>query len=623
MGKPVINVADVELLPRPAAFAATGPAAERFDARMGMIGPKVGAQKLGYNITEVPPGRRAFPFHNHRVNEEMFFILEGSGEVRIGSEAHPIRVGDVIACPPGGKETAHQIVNTGSAPLRYLAVSTKLSPDIAEYPDSGKFGVLAEFGMSADGKPETFRFVGRRGNEVGYWEGRMSRMKYTNMLAIMMMAVVFSPWAHAQNAPAADTGPPLKTTFVRLTNNANALIVEPVTPIAGKSRIALVVTHPDRNNNFSYFTGQELAKYGYRALMINYYGPEQTWDEFIAPVAAAIRTLRALPGVEKVVLVGHSSGGTEMTAYQDVAENGVKACQDPERVYKCNPKDADNLPKFDGVLLPDSYGGAIDRTMALNPAIDLRHPRQPDPKLDMFNIANGYNPATKRANYSAEFRKRYFAAQAARANRIIDEAQARLKKIENDEGDYKDDEPLVVPGADLIVSGARLDLVDTGLLSKTHAAHTLLKADGSTPVQIIPLIPAQTARATPEQQERLAGTTMNTTVRHYLAVEALRLTPDFALTADNITGVRWRSTPSSLPGNLEGIRAPTLVMAASCSEEMVTSEIAYDHSAAKDKEFVGVEGATHLFRPCKPEYGDTFKRAFDYMDGWLSKPGRF
>lgn len=171
MNKPIINIADVELLARPAAFAATGSAAERFDARMGMVGPRIGAQKLGYNITEVPPGKRAFPFHNHRVNEEMFFVLEGSGEARIGGQTYPIRSGDIIACPPGGAESAHQIINSGSVPLRYLAVSTKLSPEIAEYPDSGKFGVLAEFPAGTDGQPQTFRFVGRAGNQVGYWEG--------------------------------------------------------------------------------------------------------------------------------------------------------------------------------------------------------------------------------------------------------------------------------------------------------------------------------------------------------------------------------------------------------------------------------------------------------------------
>jgi len=171
MNKPIINIAEVELQPRPAAFAATGPAAERFDARMGIIGPRIGAQKLGYNITEVPPGKRAFPFHNHRVNEEMFFILEGGGEVRIGEQTYSIRAGDIIACPSGGEETAHQIINNGSVPLRYLAVSTKLSPEIAEYPDSGKFGVLAEFPLGANGQPQGFRFVGRAGNEVSYWDG--------------------------------------------------------------------------------------------------------------------------------------------------------------------------------------------------------------------------------------------------------------------------------------------------------------------------------------------------------------------------------------------------------------------------------------------------------------------
>lgn len=167
----IINIADIELMPRPDAWAAKGPAAERFDARMGFIGPRLGAQKLGYSLIAVPPGKRAFPFHNHQVNEEMFFVLEGAGEIRIGNERLPIRAGDVIACPPGGKETAHQIINTGSTELKYLGISTKLSPEIAEYPDSGKFGVLAEQAPAADGKPRSFRFVGRETLNVDYWEG--------------------------------------------------------------------------------------------------------------------------------------------------------------------------------------------------------------------------------------------------------------------------------------------------------------------------------------------------------------------------------------------------------------------------------------------------------------------
>src|SRR5689334_19011631 len=99
MRKNIINIAEVELTPRPAQHAPSGAAAERFEARIGMVGVKLGAKKLGYNITAVPPGKRAFPFHSHRVQEEMFFVIDGTGEVRIGSETFPIRAGDIIACP--------------------------------------------------------------------------------------------------------------------------------------------------------------------------------------------------------------------------------------------------------------------------------------------------------------------------------------------------------------------------------------------------------------------------------------------------------------------------------------------------------------------------------------------
>lgn len=171
MTKPIINIADVALDPWPAGSSLPGAAAERYEARMGLIGPRVGAQKLGYNITAVPPGKSAFPFHNHHANEEMFFVLQGAGEVRIGENTYPIRVGDIIACPPGGKERAHKIVNSGTEELRYLAVSTKLSPEVVDYPDSGKFGVLAELAPAGDGKPQRFVFVGRESESLNYWDG--------------------------------------------------------------------------------------------------------------------------------------------------------------------------------------------------------------------------------------------------------------------------------------------------------------------------------------------------------------------------------------------------------------------------------------------------------------------
>lgn len=412
--------------------------------------------------------------------------------------------------------------------------------------------------------------------------------------------------------------PSLKTTFVRVGQGSNAILVEPITP-NDRSHIAVLITHPERANNFNYFLGLDLPKYGYRAMMLNYYGREQTYYEFLQPLAAAIKTLRAIPGVDRVVLVGHSSGGAELSSYEDVAENGPSACQGADRIYKCDGKGLDDLPKADGLMLIDANTGAPDKTMALNPAVNEHHPREVDAALDMYNPKNGYDPAIHSATYSQEFLNKFFAAQGAKANRVIDEALDRLGKIEKGEGEYKDDEPFVVAGAGINNSGARLELADMRFMQRTHAPHPLLMPDGTKVVKIIER--TMPPEATP-YRDLLAQTTQDVTVRHYLSFQGLRVTPEYRMTADDLLGVKWRSTPNSVQGNLEGIKVPTLIMVATCNSEVTLLEISYDHSAAKDKEIVGVQGADHSFQPCKAQYGDTHKLAFDYMDSWMSKPGR-
>lgn len=72
----------------------------------------------------------------------MFLILEGEGELRFGDQRYSIRKHDVIACPPGGPEVAHQIINTGTTTMRYLALSTMADVETCEYPDSRKILVV-------------------------------------------------------------------------------------------------------------------------------------------------------------------------------------------------------------------------------------------------------------------------------------------------------------------------------------------------------------------------------------------------------------------------------------------------------------------------------------------------
>jgi uncharacterized cupin superfamily protein len=139
-----------------------------FESRDTSFGGQLGLKDLGISYGEVPPGKSGCPFHNHHVEDELFIILEGHGTYRHGSERHLIGPGDVLGAPAGGRETAHQIINTGTVPLKYLSISSMAATEICEYPDSGK--CLAETRIATGGRTE-YRTIGRAGEAIDYWEG--------------------------------------------------------------------------------------------------------------------------------------------------------------------------------------------------------------------------------------------------------------------------------------------------------------------------------------------------------------------------------------------------------------------------------------------------------------------
>jgi len=132
---------------------------DAFECNAVRIGPLVGARDLGYSYDIVPPGKRSCPFHSHLAEEEMFFIVKGTGLLRYGNETRKVRAGDVICCPTGGPETAHQIVNDSDAELTYLSISTMAPAEMCEYPDSKKIG---SFGQGV-------RHMTRANDGVDYW----------------------------------------------------------------------------------------------------------------------------------------------------------------------------------------------------------------------------------------------------------------------------------------------------------------------------------------------------------------------------------------------------------------------------------------------------------------------
>ncbi len=157
--KQILNLSDVQTQP-----VGNG---GKFAAEVASLGALIGARKLGVGLAIVPPGKRAWPRHAHHVNEEMMFILEGTGTYHCGSLSALVRAGDLIAAPPGDGSTAHQIENTSDAPLRYLTFSTKLEPEVVEYPDSGKFGVAS---LAGQDRP-VIRFMGRVDMTLDYFDG--------------------------------------------------------------------------------------------------------------------------------------------------------------------------------------------------------------------------------------------------------------------------------------------------------------------------------------------------------------------------------------------------------------------------------------------------------------------
>jgi hypothetical protein len=357
--------------------------------------------------------------------------------------------------------------------------------------------------------------------------------------------------------------------------------------------------------------------------MVNVQDGRGAADQYAPAYSAAVKYLRGLSGVSRVVIISHSGGAHEMAFYQNVAENGPKACSGPEKIYPCRPALTDGLEKADGLILLDPTLGALHQMSSADPAVDSAAARRRIPELDMFDRRNGYDPDTRSASYSSEFSRRFYAAQAARSATLVEQARTRLAAIEKGEGDFKDDEPFVVPGMGINAVGARLYQPDARIVSRTREPHPLLRSDGSTVTDIVHTVrPPSGAR--PDQALGTLGVmTQNVTVRQFLAMSAIRIQKDFAFTEDDIVGVDWISAISSTPANVEGITVPTLVMSMTCHYLMVPGEIVFNHAAARDKQFVLVEGATHGFTACRPEYGDTTARTFDYVDAWLTQPGRF
>ena len=73
------------------------------------------------NYTILPPDT-SIGLHTHGDDEEMYLLLEGSGEMEVNGERLPVTAGDVVVNPPFG---THALYNTSDADIRILVLEVR------------------------------------------------------------------------------------------------------------------------------------------------------------------------------------------------------------------------------------------------------------------------------------------------------------------------------------------------------------------------------------------------------------------------------------------------------------------------------------------------------------------
>jgi uncharacterized cupin superfamily protein len=138
-----------------------------FRASRARLGRQAGCEHLGASLFELEPGSAAFPLHYHLGNEELLIVVAGEPVLRTIDGERELAEGEVVAFRLG-EAGAHQVVNSGEAPVRILIVSEMNAPDIVVRPESQK---ISAFGRPPGAPGEGFHDVYHRRDAVDLWDG--------------------------------------------------------------------------------------------------------------------------------------------------------------------------------------------------------------------------------------------------------------------------------------------------------------------------------------------------------------------------------------------------------------------------------------------------------------------
>ena len=86
-----------------------------------LVGPEnSGSSLMDFRISRYAPNAYVEE-HVHKVQEQVYYVLEGEGVLTLGEEKHLMRLHDYVYVPPGVR---HSFTNTGLSGLVFLVVTT-------------------------------------------------------------------------------------------------------------------------------------------------------------------------------------------------------------------------------------------------------------------------------------------------------------------------------------------------------------------------------------------------------------------------------------------------------------------------------------------------------------------
>ncbi len=191
-----------------------------------------------------------------------------------------------------------------------------------------------------------------------------------------------------------------------------------------RPKTAFIATH--YNVDFSeHYLAEFLARRGYGFLGWNtrYRGNETFFmlEHALIDIGSGVRWLREQAGVEQVVLLGNSGGGSLMAAYQSQASSpNIQPV-----AGGVIPPAANELIPADLYISLNAHSGRPEVLTAwMDPSVtDENDPTKTDSALDMYAPENG-------PPYAPEFVTRYRVAQEARNHRITAWVQSELERLQ-------------------------------------------------------------------------------------------------------------------------------------------------------------------------------------------------